>query len=120
MWFERIKERIAVKLVMAFHTDFQGDVRGRARNAEDHIAVADLPVVERHLTALVDLTRGEFGGTGDAAPIFTAIRQIVALAAQLLQQRTAGIDRIGRPVAVGEGDDMRAHSQISLVQSPPG
>ena len=120
MWFERIKERIAVKLVMAFHTDFQGDVRSRARNTEDHIAVADLSVVERHLTALIDLTRGEFGGTGDAAPIFTAIRQIDALVAQLFQKRAAVGDLKTHAFAVGNGDDMRAHSQISLVQSPPG
>ena len=117
---KRVKKRISIKFVVAFHADFKRYVRGRACNAEDHISVLDLTVIKRHLTALVDFTRGHFGGTSDAATVFTTIRQINALVAQLFKQRTMPVNAEGRAVTIGDGYVIEHHNQISLVQSPPG
>ena len=105
---------------MALHANFQRDIRGRPSHAQDHIAVLDLPVVKCHLSALIYLTLGQFRSACDAATILATIGKIDALIPQLSQQWTAAIYLEGRAVAVGDGDGMSCHSQISLVQSPPG
>src|SRR6056297_3671130 len=121
MRLQRIEEWVAVEFIVAFDTDFQGDVGSRAGNAKQDIAVVDLTVVQGHLAALINLTCDEFRRAGDAAAVFAAIRQSDALLAQGVEQRAARIDGVCRAVAVGEGYSAGlGQSQISLVQSPPG
>ena len=61
MRLQRIKEGVAVKFVVAFDADFQSAVAHSAGHAEQHIAIVDLAVVQRHLAALIDLARRQFG-----------------------------------------------------------
>ena len=105
---------------MALHPHLERDVALGPGDAEDHVAVGDLAVVEGDLAALVHLARDQLGGAGDAAAVFAAIRQIHPLLAQRLKQRAARIDVDGRAAAIGQGHSMRRHSHMSLVQSPPG
>ena len=118
MWFQRVKERIAVQPVMAFGADFQRAVALRPRHAEDHIAICDLAVVQRDLCPLVYLTLDQLRRTGDAAAIFAAIGKVDPLIAKFIKKRPPAADLIAGVAAVGERN--RFHSQISLVQSPPG
>ena len=61
MWGKWVEERIAVEPVMAFDANLQRTIRFGPRHAQDHITVIDLPVVERHLRALVNFAVDEFG-----------------------------------------------------------
>jgi len=74
----------------------------------------------RDLPPLIDLARRQPRRAGDAAAVFAAIGQIDALLAQGVEQRAARLDLVGGVAAIGDGDDAGGHSQISLVQSPPG
>ena len=103
---------------MAFGADFQRAVALRPRHAEDHIAICDLAVVQRDLCPLVYLTLDQLRRTGDAAAIFAAIGKVDPLIAKLIKKRPPAADLIAGVAAVGERN--RFHSQISLVQSPPG
>ena len=118
---ERVEEGVAIKFVVAFDADFQCAIAHRAGDTQQNIAIVDLAIVQRHLPALIHFASGQFGRTGDAAAVFAAIGQIDTLFAQSVQQRTAGVDLIGRIIAVDDCDCAGfAHSQMSLVQSPPG
>ena len=117
---QRIKERVAIKFVMTFNANFQCDIAGGTCDAKNDIAIVDLAVVERHLTALIYLSGGELCRTGDAAAVFASKGQIDALIAQRIQQRTTGLYGKRRPATIGERYLMGLHSQMSLVQSPPG
>ena len=106
---------------MAIDANYKGAIGDGARHAHEHITLPYLPDVERDLTALVDLSVGELGRAGDATAIFAAIGQIEALFGQGIKQRTAGIALVGGAAAIGDGYGAGpAHSQMSLVQSPPG
>ena len=120
MWLKRIQKWIPIQLVMAFDTDLNGAVAGRARDTEDHVAVVDLTIVESDLGALIDVSGDQLGGTRDAAAVFATVRQVNALLAQAVQQWSASVDLVSCAIAIGQCDDVGRHSQISLVQSPPG
>ena len=121
MRLKRIEKWVAIELVVAFDTDLERAIRQGPRDAEHHVAIADLTIVQRHLPTLIDFAGSQFGRTGDAAAISASVGQINALFAQRVEQRAASIDRIGRAAAIGDRDGSGVdHSQISLVQSPPG
>lgn len=115
-----VEEWIAVELVVAINADLQRAVAHRPSNAEDNIAVVELAVVQRPLGLLIDFAGNQFGGAGYAAAIPAPIGQLYALIAQALQEWLAVIDLEGHTTSIGESDGEISHTQISLVQSPPG
>ena len=121
MRLQRIEKGIAIEFVVTFDADLKRAIRHRPRNAEHDVAIADLAIVQRHLPMLIDCAGSQFSRAGDAAAVFAAVGQIDALFAQGVEQGAVGIDPIGRAAAVGDGYGPGVgHSQISLVQSPPG
>src|SRR5512134_2800107 len=119
---QRAGKGVAVELVMALDADLERAVGQRPGNAEEHVAVGELPPVQRDACPLIDLTRQQLRGTGDAAAVATAIGQRHALRLQRVEQRPVPIDSERRAAPVGKPDrDLRhSQSQISEVQSPPG
>ena len=106
---------------MAFNADFDSAIGEGARHAQDDIAIIYLAIVERNLTALVNLAGCELGSASNAAAIFTAIGQVDALLAQTIEERTSGVHFVSLAALIGDSDSTPiAHSQMSLVQSPPG
>ena len=69
---------------------------------------------------MIDFAASELGRTGDASAIFATVWQVDALRTQALQECFAVIDLKDRTIAIGENDRVEGHTQISLVQSPPG
>ena len=115
-----IKEGVAVKLVVTLDADLKGAIAHWPGNAQNDITIVDLPVVQRHLRRLINLTTDQLGGTANAATILAAVGQVDALLAQAQQEWLAVIDGKGRAAAIGENDGVDRQIQISLVQSPPG
>src|SRR5262245_19229471 len=113
---QRVKEGVAVELVVAFNADLQRAVAHRPGNTEDYVAVVDLAIVQRDLRPLIDFAADHFGGTAYAAAILASIRQIDALLAQALQERLAVIDFKGPTALIGKSDGEVRHTQMSLVQ----
>ena len=73
------------------------------------------------LPTLIHGSINQFGRAGDASAVFAPEGQVHAKFAQGIQQRTPCIDLVGYITAVCEGYGMGTdHSQMSLVQSPPG
>ena len=106
---------------MAFDADLEGAVAQRSRNAEQDIALRDLTIVQRHLPPLIDLAPRQLGRAGDAAAVFAAKGQINPLLAQCVQQRAMGLHVERHAAAIGNFNGPGfTHSQMSLVQSPPG
>ena len=120
MWCERIQKRVAVERPVAFDTDFQSDIRNWPCNTQDHVTIRNLPVVERNLTPLIHLAQTQPCRAGDATAVLAPIGQIDALLAQGIEKRAAGINDKLRIIPVRQCHGVRGHSQISLVQSPPG
>ena len=54
---------------MALDADVKSAVGQRVRNAEEHVASGELAPVQGERFALLDPTRQQFRGTGDAAPV---------------------------------------------------
>ncbi len=121
MGLQGVLKRIAIQPIVTFDTDLDGAISDRPRDAKHDIAVIDLSIIQRHLTPLIDLALSQLGGASDATAVPATIRQINALLSQAVQQRTTPINLECRTIAVrdGYGAGLR-HSQISLVQSPPG
>ncbi len=115
-----IEKRISIEPVMAFDPDLEGAIARRSRHAQNNIAIVDLTIVEGHLGLLINAAREEFCCARYTAAIFTPVWQINALIAQAHQQCSVRADLIGRVALVGDGNRVRRHSHISLVQSPPG
>ena len=115
-----IKERVAVKFVVALNADLKGAVAHWAGNAQNDITIVDLAVVQRNLRLLVDFAADQLGRAAYAATILAAVGQIDALLAQAEQEGFSVIDLKGRAAAIGENDGVDGQIQISLVQSPPG
>ena len=81
---QRVEKRIAIQFVMALGANLKGTVTFCPRNAQNNIAVCDLPVVQRHLCPLVHLAVNQFRRTGDTAAIFAAIGKVDPLIAKLI------------------------------------
>jgi len=107
---------------MAFNADIQYAVGKGARDAEQHVALAELTPVQGHGRALLDPARQQLRRARDAPAVAAAVGQRHALRLQRVEQRHAPIDTEGGAVPVGKRDRELSHpqSQISEVQSPPG
>jgi len=115
-----IKEGISVELVVALNADLQDTIAHWAGNAKDYIAIADLAIIQCHLSPLIDLAADKLGSTGNASAIFAAIGKVDTLIAQALQERPAAINPKDCATTIRDGNVVDGYSHISLVQSPPG
>ena len=121
MWLKRIQKWVAVEFIMAFHANLERAVCCWSCDAKQDVSVGKLPIIQGDLPTLVDKAFGQFGSTCNAAAIFTAVWQINALLAQGVKKRAVSHNFVCRPTSIGERyDACFSHSQISLVQSPPG
>src|SRR4029453_1742684 len=69
---ERALEGIAVQRVVALDADGERGVAWGTRDAQQHVAVADLAAVERATLNLIDLTLEQLRRAGDAAAVAAA------------------------------------------------
>src|SRR5687768_9585851 len=97
-------EGISVELVMTLDADIERAVAQRPGNAEEDIAVGELPPVQRDAGALVDLARQQPRRTRDAAAVTTAIRQRHASRLERGEQRHAAVDAEAGAAPVRERD----------------
>src|SRR5271154_1979021 len=78
-------ERISIKFVMTFNADIECAIAFGSRYTKQHVAIRQLPTVQRDTGALVDRARQQLGSAGDTAPIAAAIRQRDAMRFQAIE-----------------------------------
>ena len=118
MGFKRIKKWVTIKIIMAFDSDLKDTVTSWSRNAHNHVSIINLSIVQGNLSSLVNGSRNQLRRTGNTASILATKGQIKALLTQLIKQWLLTLHLKSDVVAVGNRHNY--HSQISLVQSPPG
>ncbi len=93
-------ERISIKFVVTFNADIECAIAFGSGDTKQHVAIRQLPTVQRDTGALVDRARQQLGSAGDTAPIAAAIRQRDAMRFQAIEQRPMPINRKDMPALV--------------------
>src|SRR3984885_15438370 len=99
---------------MTFNADIERAVALGARDAKQHIAIRQLSTIQRDTGTLIDRTRQQLGGAGNAAAIAATIGQAHALAFQAVEQGLTPINRKNLPIPVCQRSVDGGHTPRSI------